>query len=212
MIAFARKQRSRASTRSAWQAGFLEMLPAIHAQLRFAFRDLRPEERAEAMADATANAAVVYARLHQLGKVDVAYPSALARFAVAQYRSGRRVGASLNVNDVTSCHAQRRHSLRVERLDRQDAEAGWREILVEDRGCTPAELAASRIDFAAWLRRLPLKRRRIAKTLALGETTQRAAQRFRLSPGRISQLRRELNADWLDFHREPVCSEPLHRT
>ena len=119
------------------------MLPAIRAQLQFAFRNLRPEERTEAMADAMANAAVVYARLYQLGKVDVAYPSALARFAAAQYRSGRRVGASLNVNDVTSCHAQRRHSLRIERLDRQDAESGWKEILVEDRGCTPAELAAS---------------------------------------------------------------------
>ena len=186
------------------------MLPTILAQLRFAFRDLRSEERAEALADATANAALVYARLFQLGKVDVAYPSASARFAAAQYRSGRRVGASLNVNDVTSCHAQRRHRLRVERLDRQDAEAGWKEILVEDRGCTPAELAASRIDFAAWLRRLPLKRRRIAKTLALGETTQRTAQRFRLSPGRISQLRRELNADWLTFHGEPLDCKPVH--
>lgn len=204
MIAFARKLRSRASTRSAWHAGFLEMLPAIRAQLRFAFRDLRPEERAEAMADATANAALVYARLFQLAKIDVAYPSALARFAAAQYRSGRRVGSSLNVNDVSSRHAQRRHRIRVEQLDRQDGENGWKEILVEDRGCTPAELAASRIDFAAWLRRLPLKRRRIAQTLALGETTRRAAQRFGLSPGRISQLRRELDADWLEFHCEPV--------
>lgn len=69
--------------------------------MRFAFRDLRTEKRAEAVTEATANAAVVYERLFQPGKVDVAYPSALARFATAQYRAGRRVGARLNVNDVT---------------------------------------------------------------------------------------------------------------
>lgn len=205
MIAFARMHRPRSSARPAWHTGFLSMLSDIRRQLRFAFRDLQPEERAEAMADATANAAVVYARLFRLGKVDVAYPSALARFAAAQYCAGRRVGACLNVNDVTSSYAQRRRGLRVERLDRPDAEEGWKEILVEDRACTPAELAASRIDFDDWLRHLSGKRRRIAKRLALGETTQRVAQRFRLSPGRISQLRRELNADWLAFHREPVA-------
>ncbi len=205
MIALARTPRSRSSARLAWHAGFMNMLPAIRQQLRFAFRELAAESRAEAIADATANAAIVYARLFQLGKTDVAYPSALARFAVAQYRAGRRVGNSLNVNDVMSCYAQRNRGLRVERLDWPDAEEGWKEILVEDRACTPAELAASRIDFDDWLGRLSAKRRRIAKRLALGETTQRVAQRFRLSPGRISQLRRELNADWLAFHREPVA-------
>lgn len=200
MIAFARDLRPRKPARPAWHAGFLCMLPSIEAQLRFAFRGLDPEERAEATAEAIANAALVYARLHQLGKIDVAYPSALARFAVAHYRTGRRIGARLNVHDVMSHYAQRRRGIRVERLDRFDAEEGWKEIFIEDRASTPAELAASRMDFEDWLGRLSAKRRRIAATLATGESTLRAARKFRLTPGRVSQLRREFQRDWNAFH------------
>ena len=200
MIAFARDLHSRKPAGPAWHAGFLCMLPSIKAQLRFAFRNLDPEERAEAMAEAVANAAIVYARLHQLGKIEVAYPSALARFAAAHYRTGRRMGAPLNVHDVMSRYAQRRRGIRVERLDRFDAEEGWKEVFVEDRASTPAELAASRIDFADWLGRLSAKRRKIAATLATGETTLHAARKFRLTPGRISQLRREFHQDWNSFH------------
>jgi hypothetical protein len=205
MIAFARCPRPRPATRLGWQAGFLIMLPAIRQQLRFAFRDLKAEDREEAVAEATANAAIVYARLFQLGKTDVAYPSALARFAAAQYRSGRRVGNRLNVNDVMSGYAQHRRGIHVERLDKFDLEQGWKEVFVEDRSCTPAELAASRIDFDNWLGGLSTKRRRIAATLASGESTLAVARKFRLSPGRISQLRRELDQDWRAFHGEPVA-------
>jgi hypothetical protein len=83
----------------------------------------------------------------RVGKEDVAYAAPLTRFAVAQYRSGRLVNTRLNVRDVTSFYCQRRKNIAVERLDRWDDEDEcWREILVEDRNCTPAELAASRID------------------------------------------------------------------
>ncbi|HEV7225784.1 MAG TPA: hypothetical protein VGN42_23970 [Pirellulales bacterium] len=184
------------------------MLPAIRSQLRYAFRRLQPEERSEALAEATASVAIVYSRLFQQGKIDVAYPSVLARFAAAQYGSGRRVGSRLNVNDLMSQYAQRRREIHVERLDRFDAEEGWKEVLVEDRTCTPAELAASRIDFEDWLHRLPAKRRRIAARLGAGEATLRVAQKFRLSPGRISQLRREFERDWRAFHGHPA-DEPI---
>ena len=208
MIAFARSCRPPHSKQPGWHAGFLNMLPAILRQLRFAFRSLEPEQRAEALAEATASAAIVYARLFQQGKADVAYPSVLARFAAAQYGAGRRVGGRLNVNDVMSRYAQRRRGICVERLDRFDAEEGWKEVLVEDRTCTPADLAASRIDFEDWLHRLPAKRRRIAARLGAGEATLRVAQKFRLSPGRISQLRREFEQDWRAFHGQPA-EEPI---
>ena len=75
-------------------------------------------------------------------------------------------------------------------------------MLVEDKHAGPAETAASRIDFADWLRLLPERSRRIAETLATGETTKKAAKRFRVTPGRISQLRRELQQNWQDFQGE----------
>ena len=40
------------------------------------------------------------------------------------------------------------------------------------------------------------------EALATGETTKKAAKRFRVTPGRISQLRRELQQNWQDFQGE----------
>lgn len=75
----------------------------------------------------------------------------------------------------------------------------WREILLEDKHAGPSEIVRIKLDFAAWLRSLPLRLRRIAKFLAAGETTSAAAEKFRLSAGRISQMRRELAALWRAF-------------
>ena len=200
MIAIAKK--STKPQRPDWQTGFSEMLPEILNQLRFLFRGLRREERDEATAEAVANCAIAYYRLYRQGKVEVAYPSPLARFAAKQYQAGRRIGHSENVNEITSIAAHRRHGLTIHRLDQCDGEGGWKEVLVEDGRCTPAELAASRIDFKEWLRRLDRQKRRIAQTLATGESTGAAAKKFRLTPGRISQIRQELAREWNGFQGE----------
>ena len=45
----------------------------------------------------------------------------------------------------------------------------------------------------------PPKQRKIAKSLATGETTKAAARKHHVSPGRISQIRRELMSRWFEF-------------
>lgn len=201
MIAFAKPpKRASVARKPAWHAGLIAMLREIQRQLRFEFRGWRPEEKADAIAECIANAAVAYARLYELDKTDLAYPSVLARFAAAQFRSGRRVGSQLNTNDVMSRCAQGRHGIHVTSLDCGDFNREWKELLAESRTCTPAELAASRIDFHDWLKRLPGKKRRIAVALRAGESTKRVAQKFGITPGRVSQLRREFAHDWQDFH------------
>ena len=132
---------------------------------------------------------------------------ALARFAVRQVLAGRSVGNRLNVRDVTSLYCQRAKHLRVERLDHYDLREGeWIALLVEDKRATPAEVAAARLDVAAWLWSLHRRQRQIASALALGETTSDAARRFRLSPGRISQIRQELRASWACFQGEAAAA------
>lgn len=86
----------------AWHAGFEAMLPRIQAYAKFAFRHLRAESREEAIQETVCNACQAYKRLTALGKTDLAYPSALARFGVSQTRAGRKVGGSLNIRDVSS--------------------------------------------------------------------------------------------------------------
>jgi hypothetical protein len=187
---------------------FLEMLPRIRHRAHRAFRKIRPERKAELIQEAIANAYCAFAALVRHGKSDVAYATPLANFAIRQVIAGRQVGTKPNRRDVMSPQAHLAYGFDVERLDTFDEVQGeWRAALVEDRHATPADIAAARIDVAAWLRSLSQRNRRIAKTLAMGETTTHAAQRFKLTSARISQLREELKMSWERFHergRQPA--------
>jgi hypothetical protein len=120
----------------------------------------------------------------------------LARYAILRFQAGRRVGSPLNSRDIGSGACRQRYQVvRKSSLD-------WQEILLEDRHAGPAEIAASRIDVGEWLDALPERTRRVAECLATGETTSAAARMFGLTPGRISQLRRELYQAWLSFQGE----------
>lgn len=187
----------------AWHDEFMAMMPAITRHARIAFRYLDPEARQGAVQEVVCNACQAYARLVELGKAAVAYPTVLASYAVAQTKDGRKVGGRLNVGDVLSPYAQRRKCFVVERLDRYDDDEGsWREILVEDKRATAADVACVRLDFEAWLGTLSRRYRRIAETLATGETTTRAARKFRLTTGRISQIRTLLMSSGEQFQGE----------
>jgi hypothetical protein len=117
-----------------WRPAFLAMLPVIETHARCTFRRLDPEAREEAVQEVIANACCAFARLAQLGKIALAYPTVLARYGVAQVKDGRKVGGHLNVRDVSSAYAQRRKGFIVERLDHFDEDENqWCELLVEDR-------------------------------------------------------------------------------
>jgi len=205
MIAFAERPKSTKKA-PAWHAAFLKMLPKIQRHAWIAFRGLPPESRQEMVEEAVANALVAFARLVERGKQHMARPSPLARYAVSQVRVGRRVGGRLNVRDPMSPYCQWRKGLCIDRLDHfDDEESGWREIILEDRRAGPAEIAVTRIDFASWLRLLPARRRRIALTLAKGETTAEAAMKFGVTAARISQLRLWFKGTWDAFQGEPAA-------
>jgi len=182
---------------AAWHAGFLAMLPAIRCHLRVAFRDLDPEARGEAVQEGICNAMIAYLRLYERGKLDRAYPSPLAIFAARQVRDGRKVGGNLNIKDVSSAYCRRLKHVTLERLDKWDRdEEEWLEIVVEDRNATPADVVRVRLDFAAWLKTLPRRDRKVALDLARGNRTGEVARRYDLSDGRISQLRKEMHLSW----------------
>jgi hypothetical protein len=186
-------------------AKFLAMLPRIRRQAAFYLRRLPTEERAEAVQEVVASAFVSWVRLIERGKADVAYAGPLARFAARQYRHGRRVGSSVNGDDVTSDYCRQKRGLSLEQLDRIDESTGeWIELVVEDRHSTPAEVATTRIDFGAWLESLPERTKRVAEMLAMGEATSHVARIFGCSASRISQLRRELFNAWQAFQGEVV--------
>lgn len=206
MIAFARPETTKVEAQPAWHAGFLALLPRIRDQLRFGFRKLPSHERAEAMAEAIANIAISYAQLHERRQETVAFASTLADYAIRHYFAGRRVGCSLNKSDISSPYAQRQRGFYVKSLDQRDPTGAWKEVVVEDRRSTPAEIAASRIDLHDWFDQLTTLKRGVAQTLSTGESTQETARRFQVTPGRISQIRRELETDWAEFQGDPIAS------
>jgi hypothetical protein len=179
------------------------MLPAIRRHACIAFRHLRAEAREEVTQNVVASALSAFVRLVELGKADIAYAMPLARYAVRQYHDGRRMGNRMNIHDISSEYCQHKKNVVVDRLDKYDAnEEEWQELVVEDKHAGPAEVAATRMDFSAWLSVLPRRLRKIATFLALGETTTAAAKRFHVSQGRISQVRKELLEAWRRFQGE----------
>jgi hypothetical protein len=196
-------QSHRNSRRQSVTPKFEELLPSIREQANFAFRLFPIVDREEFVAEVVANAFCAFRRLEQRRKGELAYASPLAQYAIRQVRKGRRVGAKLNVRDITSPYCQAMKGVKIERLDQYDKRSRqWEEIVVEDRRCGPAETAITRLDFATWLRALPPLQRRIAMTLATGETTTAAAIKYGVTPARISQHRRELRESWLSFQTE----------
>lgn len=194
-----------------WRQEFLtRAFPIVRRYAEAHFRGWRSQEREEAIADAIAIAFVDYIRLCEQGRNPADFPSRIADFAIRQVRSCRRVGQRQNCRDVMSRLAQRQRRFRVtcfsqgghSKHHRNGTRPGWQDLVVEGRRSTPAEIAACRIDFAAWLRQLKPRNRRIAQELAGGESVSRIAQRFKLSLPRISQLRREFEESWRTFHGE----------
>ena len=182
------------------KAVFAKMMPSIKRHARIAFRHLDPEAKQEAVQNVLCNTWEALVRLARRGKLDKAFPTVLANFAEKQTRDHRIVGGHLSVKEVLSAYAQRLKGFKVERLDKYDRvnecwydpEECCHEILAESRNVTPASLAASRIDFSAWMQSLPVRHRRIAQFLSLGHRTSDASRKFKVSQGRISQLRKEL--------------------
>lgn len=187
-----------------WQEVFLRnLLPRVERLARFQFRMLRWVDREEATAEAVAIALGNFVRLLEQGKNPVAFAGRLAQVAVLRVRSGRLYSSPDNSRDILSRLARQRRGFRVESLDSEvsGTPTSWQALLVDDGKATPAELAIARIDFAAWLNQMHRRRRKIAQTLAAGYRTEEVAHRFRLSPSRISQMRREFETSWQAFQK-----------
>ena len=183
-----------------WQERFLQMLPQIEKQGRAAFRDLDAEAREDAVAETVANAMCAFRRLHERGELRRAFASALTRYAVAQVRSGRKVGTSQCSRDVYSLRAKKRAGYEVLPLGTPGEQASaWMEYLIDDRRTPVPDQAAFRIDYPRWLNEQTPRNRQIAERLSVGYSANDVAKEFALSPGRVSQLRRELAASWYAF-------------
>jgi len=199
-----------AGAAAGWHAGFLSILPAIktHAQIRF--RKLPAERRQDAVQEAIAAACLTYQLAAAHGRLTVVKPGPLADFAVRHVRTGRHVGGKQDAaKDVLSPVAHRRHGVRVYSYcfhRSGEGTEGWQQVAIAERSASIPDTAAFRIDFAHWLKSLAHRDRRIIAAFVSGERTSAVADRFGLSWGRISQLRRKYERAWRIFQGEPCAA------
>ncbi len=193
------------SPRRRWHRQFLALLPQIVTHAKIAFRHLKPEARAEMVQEVVCNAMQAFVRLVQLKRTSIAYAAPLAAYGCRQARDGRKVGGHLNCLDISSSYCQRLNGIVVDRLDQFDQEDNaWQEVLVEDKHADASQIVQTNLDMEDWLASLKRRDRKVAEFLANGESTRAAARKFKVSDGRISQLRRELAESW----RKLIGDEP----
>ena len=168
MIAASTRPQAQSNSAENHHARFLEMLPTIRRMSGYLFRKAPRSSREELIAETVANCYVAFARLVERGKVEVAFPTVLTRYAVRAIRNGRRVGNRADIHELLSIRGQRRGGLTVHGLRELDEKGKWQDLIVEDKRTRPAEVAITRIDFKTWLATLPLRNRRIAEALAAG--------------------------------------------
>jgi hypothetical protein len=172
------------------------------------------------VAEATAAAWSAWRGLIAKGKDPLAVGvTGIANNAIRYVRNGRRVGNTTcgrGAMDVFR-KAQKARDFKVVSLDSNDQfipgwlVGTWKEWLACDHRVGPADAAAFRVDFAAWLTGLPKRKRQIAELLAEGHEPGLVALMVGVSPARASQLRHELEASWRAFQgvATPVATVPV---
>jgi hypothetical protein len=218
----------RTKPRSYHPDDFLPLMTVVQRHASVVFRGLPQVEREEAIAEAVASAFVAYRRLCDRGIDPVReFPSMMATFAVRQVRDGRHVGSRMSSKDVLSARAQRKHGFHVQSLpistrrpheDVHSAVSGQRvmdsfeERLHENRRTPVPEQAAFRIDWPEFMRSLSQRDRRLATYLSMGNSAKQAAERFRVSQGRVTQLRQGWCREWHRMNDEQSPLDQRHET
>jgi len=187
---------------------FLAIFPKVMQHACFAFRGMRDFHSFEDCVQETLALCWHWScRLWEQGKDAREFPTTLAAYVTRHVKNGRSfVGRKTYRADALSPLAQRIHGFLTQALPAVEAQTGspWQEALEDNTQSPPDEQVAFRLDFPAWLASLSDQDHRIAEDMAVGDTTQELSGRYRVSPARISGLRRELREDWRTFVGEMV--------
>jgi hypothetical protein len=191
---------------------FQSLLPKLETHAAIYFRHVRcPNKKADYIAECVALAWGWLVRLHQRGK-DVRQFTMVFVYLVARaVRNGRRLCGQERANDVLSGRAQQRRNFRVESLPvstrrsfddfyasvhGQQSVDSYEERLHDNSVTPPPDAAAFRIDWPNFLKTLSERDRELAHFLSLGHAASKAAERFKLTPGRVTQLRQRWCREW----------------
>jgi DNA-directed RNA polymerase specialized sigma24 family protein len=181
-------------------------LGRIDAVLRHQFRTWPRARRQDAIDDARAYTWLAWRGLLDRGKDPIQVGvAAIAVNACRAVRNGRSVGSARSVGRgaMDIHHPRARHATGLRVVSLEDLGGGspgrWQDWLAANDRYSPADEAAFRLDFSAWLADLPPTRRRVAELLAQGLGTGEVARRLNVTSSAVSQSRDWLSRSWDRF-------------
>ena len=187
----------------AWlRESFAQALPRIEG-MASAYLGMRHGERKdEAIAEVVAISWKEYRQLALRGRAVEKLLGKIVWFATKSVRSGRRLVGSHPIGDVMSPRARFRHGHSVGTLPHGGEEANPEAIdALRTRTADSPEIAAAfRIDLEEWLEGLDGRARRVARQMLAGSNGAEVARRHGVSRTMIYFIRRDLRADWEEFH------------
>jgi DNA-directed RNA polymerase specialized sigma24 family protein len=191
---------------------FTEALPEILRYVGMAQRGVMCQaDRDDRRAVLLARAWQSFLALARRGEPILPVLRQIAWSAALSSLSGKSFAGGFSARDPMSPLCKFRHGITWKALDSLAAEyarrlqadgAGERqacaclEALRDRKGANPADRAEVKIDFLHLLSSRPAKLRTLLLFLSEGYSTQEAARVFRLSPSRISQIRRAFMEAW----------------
>jgi hypothetical protein len=200
---------------------FLLLLPRIVTHAQVFFRGIRcPVQKEDKVQECVALGWQWFLRLTEQGKDVFDFPMAFASLVARAVKCGRRLCGQERSGDVLSFVAQAKHGFRVERLpattrspqEHLYADPHGQALLdafeerLRDNTQTPVpDQVTFRIDFPVWRCTRSERDRRVIDALMAGGRTKDVSRQFGLSPGRVSQLRRDFLEDWRRFTDELGC-------
>jgi len=207
----------------ALQTKFLAILPKIERCARFHFRHIScSARRTDRIAETVGLCWKWFVRLAEQGRDAAEFVTAMATLVARAVNSGRRVGRQESAVDVMSSVTQHRHRFSVESLPistrrsqesiyavvRGQSELDAYEARLAENTVTPVpDAAAFRIDFPRFLGGMSERDRALAMFLSLGHTATRAANKFGVTCGRVTQLRQRWHQNWRRFEGEDADCE-----
>jgi hypothetical protein len=199
---------------------YLELVPRIEQHANIFFRGIPcAHKRADKVAECLALGWKWFLSVQEKGKDISTFTMVFVYLVAKAVKSGRKLTGMEKAKDVMSQQAQARNSFTVESLpasnqrshdnlygtsDGQRLQDIWEERLQDDLQTPIPDQVAFRLDWPRFIATLTQRDRELAEFLSLGHRAKQAADRFKLTPGRVTQLRQQWCREWQIFQDAEV--------
>ncbi len=189
-------------------ARYNAILPRIVRHARVVFRYVKCwHTKEDKVAEAVGHCWKWIKKLDKLGKKWWCFVSRLADYACRAVKSGRKVAGSITINDVLNEINQARKGYCICKLPDYSTESTnpLAEALTDNTVSEIPDQVAFRLDFPEYRDTYSERDQQVMDDMMLGHRTIDLAEKYKMSQGRISQLRREFYEGWDRFHGDELA-------